>query len=228
MVSRVKHALLHRAFEFLYGYGALLHEPAGQALFGRAWHGRRIAVLATLVDERRSVVDVGCGDGRLIAAATQRGLSAIGIDPSRRMLRRARVSGALVARARAEALPFATGSADAVLSTYPGPWILDSAAWNEFDRVLKPGGEVVVLLGGTYESGRAAWLRGLALRIVYGPRAGVAKDAIPDLPLEGTGLRVVACWDLDTWGHALTWRGQKAARSESPCAVAGQALPESR
>lgn len=100
-----------------------------------------------------SVLDVGIGPGRGVALLSGNGRRVVGVDVSRRMLRladahlsaeRARAS---LTRANALALPFRSGSFDAVVSTYLLDVLSDAemaAALRELVRVLSPGGRLVL------------------------------------------------------------------------------------
>jgi SAM-dependent methyltransferase len=100
------------------------------------------------------VVDLGCGDGFLLARLIERGHRAadlVGIDLSADELRAARARAPEVAglHARAQALPLAGRSCAAVVShlaftLMPG---LDAIA-HELLRVLAAGGRFVALVGG--------------------------------------------------------------------------------
>jgi SAM-dependent methyltransferase len=92
-------------------------------------------------------LDVGCGTGNLLAAARKAFPPAAlaGIDPSAALLARARplLSGATLARAVAEALPFPDAAFDAALSLlvlqeFPEP----QRALAEMRRVVRPGATV--------------------------------------------------------------------------------------
>jgi ubiquinone/menaquinone biosynthesis C-methylase UbiE len=117
---------------------------------------QRIVDLARLQPGER-VLDVGCGTGTLALVAVRR-VGAMGhvsgIDPSPRMIARARRKGA---RRRlsldfqvgvVEQLPFPGQSFDAVLSTFMMhhlPDDLKRRGLSEIARVLKPGGRLLVL-----------------------------------------------------------------------------------
>ncbi|MER5796208.1 methyltransferase domain-containing protein [Streptomyces sp. NPDC001980] len=95
-----------------------------------------------------TVVDVGCGAGRAVAELTGRGVHAVGVDPSPRMLAAARErwTEAEFREAAAEDLPFADGSvrgyrADKVFHLLREP----GRAVAEARRVLRPGGRIVLV-----------------------------------------------------------------------------------
>jgi ubiquinone/menaquinone biosynthesis C-methylase UbiE len=99
----------------------------------------------------RQVLDVGCGDGVLATALSKCGMYVFGIDASPRMIaaarRRARVTEAEArfAVARAERLPFASGSFDTVAAITVLCFIPNAAsALDEMARVLKPGGRLIL------------------------------------------------------------------------------------
>ena len=96
---------------------------------------------------RGRTLDLGCGTGRnlpLLPVDTR----AVGVDPCAQSLARARrrSPGALLVRARAEALPFKDGSFDTVASGLVLCSVTDPAlAASEMLRVLAPGGSVRAL-----------------------------------------------------------------------------------
>ncbi|MBA0050927.1 methyltransferase domain-containing protein [Streptomyces sp. AJS327] len=94
-----------------------------------------------------TVVDIGCGSGRAVAELAERGVHAVGVDPSPAMLATARARWPEVEfrEASAEDLPFTDGSvrgyrADKVLHVLPEP----ARAVAEARRVLGPGGRIVL------------------------------------------------------------------------------------
>jgi len=107
----------------------------------------RVVDLARLPRGAR-VLDVGCGSGATVAHLAQaRGLRTTGLDASAAQIGRARAAwpGLDVVEGRAEELPFAAGSFDAVLaecvlSTLPDP----GPALAEMSRVLSARGCVIL------------------------------------------------------------------------------------
>ncbi|HEX6911494.1 MAG TPA: class I SAM-dependent methyltransferase [Longimicrobium sp.] len=101
------------------------------------------------------VLDVGCGTGNLLgllAGCGARVDAYAGVDPAREMLRVAgeklpasSIRGAL-AECVAEALPFADGAFDvAVSASNLHDWADPAAGFAEVHRVLRPGGELLLL-----------------------------------------------------------------------------------
>ena len=95
----------------------------------------------------RSVLDVGCGEGRFCRLLSARGLRTVGIDPAASLIRHAvqlhpdgdyRI-------AEAEALPFEDRSFDLVVAYLSLIDIADvQAAITEMERVLRPGGHLLI------------------------------------------------------------------------------------
>jgi SAM-dependent methyltransferase len=104
------------------------------------------------------VLEVGCGDGRLLARLARAPLrSLIGVDVAPGMARLARARGGAVAVASAELLPLPDASLDVVLSGYYALRYADlDRSLDEAARVLRPGGR----LGFTLLGRRVVELRG--------------------------------------------------------------------
>ncbi|MFM7127015.1 MAG: class I SAM-dependent methyltransferase [Actinomycetota bacterium] len=98
----------------------------------------------------RSVLDVGCGDGQVARLAARIGASqVVGVDPTWNQIRIAaeRGGGVHLARATADALPFASGSFDAAVACLVFEHIRQvDAAIAEVSRVLRRGGRFCFFL----------------------------------------------------------------------------------
>ena len=120
----------------------------------RSW--KRRLIRDARLERGDHVIDLACGTGDIAFLAAREGASVVGLDITTRMIELARQKRAResVAAPRAPhfivgdmmALPFASGTADAVTTGYglrnvPG---LD-AAIDEIARVLKPGGRLLSL-----------------------------------------------------------------------------------
>jgi SAM-dependent methyltransferase len=93
------------------------------------------------------LLDVGCGSGVYHAALSGAGVSIVGLDASRGMLREvlgADHAGVDAAQANAERLPCRDGGFDRVMANHMLYHVPDqAAALREMRRVLKPGGRAV-------------------------------------------------------------------------------------
>ena len=122
---------------------------------------RRRALLNAGIVEGMRVLDVATGTGLVLRSAAQAsggtGL-AVGLDPSRGMLDECRKHcGASLLQGRGEHLPFADSQFDMVTMGYGLRHVADlRALFAEYQRVLKPGGRVLLL---EITQPGAAWAR---------------------------------------------------------------------
>lgn len=96
-----------------------------------------------------SVLDVGCGTGRLLRAAAARWPDAqlIGVDPAEGMVEVARhlTPGATIHRSLAESLPLSDASVALAFSTVSfHHWHDQAASVREIARVVRPGGHFIL------------------------------------------------------------------------------------
>ena len=151
-----------RAAHFDEDFGHSIRTPAERA----AWD--RILDLVLGGRGPLDALDVGCGTGFLAFELAARGHRVTGVDFAAPMIAEARRKAAergvsiRIEEADAEQLPYASGSFDLVISrhvlwTQPHP----EAAIDEWMRVLRPGGRLVVVdgqfdVGGLKGSGESA------------------------------------------------------------------------
>jgi ubiquinone/menaquinone biosynthesis C-methylase UbiE len=127
------------------------HSYEGSWMQGRFFTRVHSAVLdlAAPLPPPASVLDVGCGTGRLLRAAATRWPDAqlIGVDPAQGMVDGARrlTPGATIYRGLAESLPLPDASVDLVFSTVSfHHWRDQAAGVREVARVLRLGGHFIL------------------------------------------------------------------------------------
>jgi ubiquinone/menaquinone biosynthesis C-methylase UbiE len=125
--------------------------------YENSWMQRRLFVpihhalldLAAELPTPTSVLDVGCGTGRLLRAMAERWPEAAlnGVDPAEGMVEVAQrlTPGATIQRGLAEALPLPDSSMDLAVSTMSfHHWGDQTAGVREIARVLRPGGHFIL------------------------------------------------------------------------------------
>jgi ubiquinone/menaquinone biosynthesis C-methylase UbiE len=136
-------------------------------------------IVLGLLEQRGSVLDIGCGSSRIILDLP----AAVGLDVLQRKLRWLRARGRHAVRATGERLPFPDHSFDAVICSEGIEHLPDrSAIQGEMDRVLRPGG---ILILGTPDYRRRLWW---VLEWIYGKvlAGDVRRGAHHALHLRGT------------------------------------------
>jgi len=116
--------------------------------------GEDLAQMVRLADLRgdERVLDAGCGAGHAAAAFAPHVAEVVALDFTEGMLRQVELLAAerglanlVTQRGDVEALPFADGEFDLVVSRYSAHhWPHPAQAMAEFRRVLKPGGRVIL------------------------------------------------------------------------------------
>jgi ubiquinone/menaquinone biosynthesis C-methylase UbiE len=169
-----------------------------------------------------TVLDVGCGTGRLLRAAAVRWPETrlLGVDPAEGMVRVARelTPAATFYVASAEALPLADASVDLVTSTLSfHHWHDQAAGLREIARVLGPGGRFILV-----DVSAPAWLA----RLFGNPRARnrPQRQAL----FAQAGLRVVAQQPIHTrFVHfVLLTVGERERRADALAGSAAREAPE--
>jgi 2-polyprenyl-3-methyl-5-hydroxy-6-metoxy-1,4-benzoquinol methylase len=111
----------------------------------RAYDAQRLSLLAEFVAPGATLLDVGAGRGRFVAAASAAGYRASGIEPSQRGVEAARALGVELRQAAVAQAAVAAGTLDAITLWHvlehledPGGAIAQLAGW------LRPGGTLLV------------------------------------------------------------------------------------
>jgi ubiquinone/menaquinone biosynthesis C-methylase UbiE len=153
------------AFRRLYNEFAWAYDTVSRLVSRGEWKNWQRAALPHLKGPRVLELAFGTGDLLLEMAGHYR---CYGVDLSppmaaiaKRKLKRRGLEAPLI-RARAEALPFADGIFDSLVSTFPSPFIFQAKARDEMLRVLEPKGHLLVvdegrLLGGDPWSRTLNW-----------------------------------------------------------------------
>ena len=120
-----------------------------RAFFDRA-HQATLALAASTVHQPVSILDVGCGTGKLLRRAATYWPEAqlIGVDPANGMIEVAKrlTPNATFSTGMAEALPLQDASIDLAMSTTSfHHWQDQAAGIREIARVLRPGGYFILV-----------------------------------------------------------------------------------
>ncbi len=139
-------------FETLYR-NKYLYRFASTVPFAGQWRIWQRQVLPRL--RGHDVLELGCGLGDLLADMLEAGYACRAVERSPQMVRAAREtlkrrrlgSPELIIQGSAQQLPFPPESFDNVVSTFPSEYIYDPATIAEIERVLRPGGRLIVIEG---------------------------------------------------------------------------------
>jgi SAM-dependent methyltransferase len=158
---RLKRLGFQLASSLAYGWLAPLYEAVARLFSNGEWHTWRrqaVVVLAArtaLTGVQPRILEVGCGTGALLIEMTVAGSSVIGLDRSAPMLRaaaqRLRREGSppvILVQGMAQAVPLPAHSVDCIVLTFPTAYVFDLRTWQEFHRLLTPGGWVIWVDGG--------------------------------------------------------------------------------
>jgi SAM-dependent methyltransferase len=180
---------VHALFELLYRH-RWLYWLASTIPFAGQWRTWQRLVIPRLVGT--DVLETGCGTGTLLVDMAEAGYTCAAIERSPQMLaatrdrlRRRRLLEGVVSlrQGSAAALPYPEQSFDSVVSTFPTEYIFDPATTREMERVLRPGGRVIVVLGAQLFPVHVLLLPLVGLQtLVYGRGKRRATSAAP-----GTG-----------------------------------------
>lgn len=117
----------------------------------RHWQRARHHIVLSYLEERESVLDIGCGSSRIILDLP----AAVGLDILQNKLRWLQAQHQRLVRGSGERLPFRDGSFAAVINSEVIEHVPDTPeVLGEMWRVLRPGG---ILILGTPDYGRCLW-----------------------------------------------------------------------
>ena len=130
-------------FDRLYDECAFIYDTVAMRISRGHWFLWGEAVIPFA---QAPLLELGCGSGHLQATLAAKGISAIGIDRSARMLRNARSRTQRIIQADTRWIPCADASQATVVAVFPAPYISDPLTLAEVARVLQPNGRLVILL----------------------------------------------------------------------------------
>jgi malonyl-CoA O-methyltransferase len=126
-----------------YALWAANYPPHSHNPFMRAEERAMLGLLSDDLGGKR-VLDVGCGSGRYLLHARQRGAVTLGVDRSEEMLAQARAQSLQVLRGAVTRVPVSDAWADVVVCALTLGHVADlSAALKELARVLKHSGTLL-------------------------------------------------------------------------------------
>ena len=139
-------------FETLYK-NRYLYRFASTVPFAGQWRVWQRLVLPRL--KGHDVLELGCGLGDLLADMIAAGYTCRAIEHSPQMVAAARKTlhqrklgnPDSILQGSAQHLPFSVASFDTVVSTFPSEYIYDPDTIAEVERVLRPGGRLIVVEG---------------------------------------------------------------------------------
>jgi ubiquinone/menaquinone biosynthesis C-methylase UbiE len=139
-------------FETLYR-NKYLYRFASTVPFAGQWRVWQRQVLARL--RGHDVLELGCGLGDLLADMLAEDYACHAIEYSPQMVEAARETlrkrqlgtPGLIIQGSARSLPFTDSSFDNVVSTFPSEYIYAPETLAEVERVLRPGGRLIVIEG---------------------------------------------------------------------------------
>ncbi len=164
-------------FETLYK-NRYLYRFASTVPFAGQWRVWQRLVLSRL--KGHDVLELGCGLGDLLADMLEAGYDCRAVEHSPAMVAAARNTlqrrnvgaGNRVLQGSAQHLPFPDASFDTVVSTFPSEYIYDPDTISEVERVLRPGGCLMVIEGANLlPVGFLQPLLVIMQMFVYGPSA---------------------------------------------------------
>jgi ubiquinone/menaquinone biosynthesis C-methylase UbiE len=189
--------LVRWAFQRLYHEFAWTYDTVAAAVSWGHWRRWGQAVLPYA---RGDVLELGCGPGHLQHALAGRlpFHTVVGLDLSPQMLAMARRRAAVLVRGDACCLPFGAACFDTLVATFPSEYIANPATLAEMRRVLRPGGQVCVVLGAQLVG--PAWYR-RAMLLAY----RLTLQRVPDEPHLARAHTLLAAFEAAGFRANDTW-----------------------
>jgi ubiquinone/menaquinone biosynthesis C-methylase UbiE len=188
------------------------------ASFGN-WSNWRRSSLDHLAGRR--VLEVGFGTGELLIEMANHELEVVGLEPSlamhRAAARKVARQGVEVPRlcGVVQAMPFADGQFDSIVSTFPAGYILEPKTLQEVARLLRPpdpdagaeGGRLVIVGMVVWKDG---WLWRRVVRLLFGSGGESAVDRF-ERSATAAGLHLEVMDQVNRGWHVLVVLATRAA-----------------
>lgn len=146
--------LVRFGFRLLYNELAWTYDMVAWGVSLGQWRKWQKTALKHLPPPPTLILELAHGTGNLQLDLHAAGYQRVGLDLSRAMgiiarrkLRRNHIAAPLV-RGKGQALPFPDRTFDAVVSTFPTPFIFEAATLNEIARVLNADGRLIIVING--------------------------------------------------------------------------------
>ncbi len=145
-------------FRLLYNEMAWTYDGVAWMVSLGQWRNWQRTALKHLPSSEGIILELAHGTGNLQIDLHTAGYQSIGLDLSRAMgtiarrkLKRHHIVPRLV-RGRGQVLPFPDQCFNAVVTTFPTPFIFEQETLKEIHRVLKPKGQLIIVLNGLITS----------------------------------------------------------------------------
>lgn len=198
VANRMWWQLVAFGFRLLYNEMAWTYDSVAYIVSLGQWRNwQRTALKHAKLAPGIRVLELAHGTGNLQMDLANLDIERFALDLSpsmgsiaQRKLQRNKKSAPLV-RASGTDLPFADQSMDAVLSTFPTPFILEDKTLASVQRVLKPGGRFVVVMNGILTGGGVLRSTLEAAYRVTGQRAEWTRNLDDLFAAHGFSLKII-------------------------------------
>jgi ubiquinone/menaquinone biosynthesis C-methylase UbiE len=149
LLRRSWYRLLRFGFRLLYNELAWTYDSVSWIVSLGQWQRWQSAAIPYLDGKR--ILEIAHGPGHLLVELSRQDYEVFGLDLSPQMGQQARKNlsdsneKAPLTRGDVRALPYAQESFESIVSTFPAEFIVDSRAIREMNRILVPGGCIVIV-----------------------------------------------------------------------------------
>ena len=149
--------LVRFGFRLLYNELAFTYDAVSYFVSLGEWRcWQRTALKYLDIHKSSRILELAYGTGNLQLDLQNKGFNAIGIDVSafmgnitrKKLLEHGRTPRLI--RGMAQQLPFACERFSAIICTFPTEFIFEKVTLNEINRVLQPGGQLIIVLNGDF------------------------------------------------------------------------------